>query len=183
MQGDNGQQPGSNGSFYQPDDGGFDTQQPVRQSDESIDWQASEYIHHDKGALWLVGLVVIALIIIGVAVWFGQWIFAALAGLMAVTFGVYAFRKPHDVRYHLSDDGLQINDKTFKLDEFRSFGVIPDGAFYSIQLIPTKRFLPAITIYFADPDGEQIVDILGAHLPMLEAHVDPVDTFMRKLRF
>ncbi len=183
MQGEGKQQPADNQGFYQQDDPDFNDMPVSQTTDESVDWLASEYIHHDKGALWLVGLITVTLVIIGLAIWAGQWIFAGLAVLMAITFGVFAFRKPRDVQYHLGSDGLRINSTTYVFNDFKSFGIVEDGAFYSAVLIPTKRFMPATTIYFAPSEGERIVDILGNHLPMQQVQIDWFDTFMRKLRF
>jgi hypothetical protein len=43
--------------------------------------------------------------------------------------------------------------------------------------------MPAVSMYFAEEDGEKIVDILGARLPMEELHLDAIDRLMRRLRF
>jgi len=152
-------------------------------SADSIEWQASEYVQHDKGAGWVFILTVVALLGVGAALWFGQWMFAFLLGVMAVAFGYYAVRKPRIMHYQLSNDGLKINGKPFPITDFRAFGVIDDGALYSIRLIPAKRLAPAIMIYFAEDDGETIVDILGRHMPMEQMHPDIMDVIMRKLRF
>ena len=193
MQGENGDQP-TNGhkGFYQsnddPDVNGHDFEAPdedqfTQDTGMRIDWHASEYVHHDKGAMWLIILGVIAVVGAGVAIFFGQWLFAALIAVMAVAFGVYGFRQPKEMQYQLTDRKLLINDKTYSLAAFRAFVVIPDGTSYSALLIPVKRFMPALTIYFAEADGEKIIDILGAHLPMEDAQPDPIEAFMRKLRF
>ncbi len=174
------------GNFYESHESDFagDPQHPdFEQNDAAIDWQASEYVHHAKGVGWLAILVVVAVAVVGLAAWTQQWTFAVLATVMAVAFGVYGFRQPREVQYHLSSGGLQINDKTYALDSFRAFRVSPDGAFFSAQLIPVKRFLPAITIYFSEPDGDTIVDILSDHMPMEETSNDLLDILMRRMRF
>ncbi|MNY79362.1 hypothetical protein D3C86_2199690 [compost metagenome] len=50
------------------------------------------------------------------------------------------------------------------------------------MLIPVKRFLPGVTVYFPETLGEQIVDFLGARLAMQELHLDIIDKVVRKLR-
>jgi hypothetical protein len=148
-----------------------------------IDWEASEYIHHDKGALWIIGLVVVTLVFVGFAVWLQIWTFAALVVLMAVTMGIFAFRPPRVLHYSLSDKGLQIDNRFYSFADFRAFGVLGEGAFYTVMLIPAKRFMPAISVFFAEQDGERIVDILGKRLPMEQLQLDLVDKLMRRLRF
>jgi hypothetical protein len=156
---------------------------PKAQADDLVTWEASEYIHRSKDALWTIGFLAVTLLFLGAAVWFQAWTFVALIIVMAVAMGFFAFRPPRIAKYSLSKDGLQINGKFYDFAEFRAFSVKPEEAFFVILLIPVKRFMPAITIYFAEADGEKIVDILGSYLPMEEVKPDPIDSFMRHIRF
>ncbi len=149
----------------------------------SISWEASEYVHIDKGAAWLVVFGLIVAAFLGVAIWLGAWTFAAVVLVMAVAMVIFAFRPPRVISYSLTEDGIKIGEQTFHYENFKSFGVIEDGAFFIMNLIPVKRFSPAINIYFAEDHGDQIVDIMGAHLPMQELHPDIFDNIMRRLRF
>jgi len=133
--------------------------------------------------MWIVGLVAIALVFAGVALYLQAWTFLALIVVMAVAMGVFAFRPPHVMHYTLNDNGVQIGNKTFPYADFRAFGILEDGAFFTMTLIPVKRFAPALSVYFADAQGEDIVDIVGAHLPMEHIEPDIIDHIMRRLRF
>jgi len=159
------------------------SQPPVNTDDASVDWEASEYIHHDKGALWIVCLIAAAAVLVAIAVWLQIWTFAVLIVIMAVAMGVFAFRPPRVLHYKLTSDGLTVDDKVYNLADFRAFGIISEGAFYTIMLLPAKRFMPAVNVFFAEQDGEKIVDILGVRLPMEQLHLDMVDRLMRQLRF
>ncbi|MGH7196936.1 MAG: hypothetical protein ACREGJ_04210 [Candidatus Saccharimonadales bacterium] len=150
---------------------------------EPISWEASEYIHHSKDIVWFVGFGLIVAVLIGVAIWLASWTFLALVVVMAVAFVIFALRQPRVVHYSLTDRGVQIGEKTYDYTDFRAFGVVPDGGIYSVMLVPTKRFMPAVTMYFAEEDGEKIVDVLSVHLPMEEFNQDPIDQLMRRLRF
>jgi hypothetical protein len=184
---------GSDEEWYQPeqstsqysgyafDDNLENTDQP--QTNQQIAWTASEYVHHSKGALWLVGFIAIVALLLALAIWSQAWTFAVLIVVMGVAMGIIAFRKPHELHYTLSDDGLTIDDKAYAFSDFRAFGVVDDGALYSIMLIPIKRLAPTVAVYFEEQDGEQIVDILGTYLPMEEFHQDLFDRLMHRLRF
>lgn len=149
----------------------------------TLSWEASEYVHTDKGGLWLVGFGAIVLVVAGLALWLQAWTFLVLVVVMAIAMGMFAFRPPHVLRYTLNDNGVQIGDKTFHYSDFRAFGVLEDGAFFTMTLIPVKRFSPALSVYFSEEQGEQIVDIVGAHLPMENIQPDIIDHIMRRLRF
>ena len=149
-----------------------------------LSWEASEYIHHSKSPMWFAGYIGIMLVLLAVAYFLTQaWTFVVLVVVMAIAIGVFATRPPRTLHYSLTDSGIQIEDSGYHYGDFRAFGIINDGALYSIMLIPVKRFMPAVNIYFAEEDGEKIVDILGARLPMEELHLDAIDQLMRRLRF
>lgn len=151
--------------------------------DEPITWQASEYVHHDKQAIWYIALIGITVALLALAIFMKAWTFAALVVALGVGVGVLAGRPPHTARYTLSESGLRVDEKSFAYHDFRSFGVIQEDAFASVVLIPTKRFMPAVNIYFPTEMGEQIVDILGSFLPMEQIELDFVEKLARKLHF
>lgn len=150
----------------------------------NLSWEASEYIHHAKSPLWFAGFVAIMLVLLAVAYFLTHaWTFVILVVVMSVAIGVFATRPPRTLHYALTDTGIQIENSGYHYSDFRAFGIINDGPLYSVMLIPTKRFMPAVNIYFAENDGEKIVDILGTRLPMEELHLDIVDQLVRRLRF
>lgn len=149
-----------------------------------LSWQASEYVHHEKERLWFVLLFVGALILLAVAFFLVKSItFSILIVVMTIVLAVYAVRPPRIINYQLTTAGIQINEKMFRFADFRYFGVVQDGPLYSAVLVPNKRFMPAVNIYFPSEDGELIVDILGSRLPMQHVELDTVEKLVRHLRF
>ncbi len=185
-------QPGENGNLWQPQHEAplahtisSVPQSPAASSSQStLSWQASEYVHHEKERLWFVMLGACGLALLAVAIFLIQsYTFAALIVVMTVALGVYAARQPKIISYQLGSSGIQINDKHFYFHDFRYFGVIEDGPLYSIMLVPNKRFMPAVNIYFPAENGEAIVDAIGSRLPMEYVELDSFDKMMRYLRF
>lgn len=149
-----------------------------------LSWQASEYVHHEKQGMWFAGLLAASVLLILLAIFFVQsWTFAFLIVVMTVALIIFAIRQPRIINYALTEQGISINDKQFRYGDFRFFGVIEEGPLYSAQLVPTKRFMPVVNMYFPAEYGEEIVDMLAEFLPM--HHVEPefIDKLMRKLRF
>jgi hypothetical protein len=156
---------------------------PVINSQEPIRWEANEYIHQEKNGLWFVGFAVITLVMMLIAIaLMHAWSFAVLIAVMAAAVVVYSQRPPRLLTYTLSGQGLHVGDRLYSFTEFKAFGIIRDGQEYSVMLIPMKRFSPGVTVYFPEEQGERIVDMLGARLPMQELHLDIVDKIVRKLR-
>ena len=164
----------------QPDD----VAQPADDNveDEPLTWSALEFIHHEKGTLWFIVFGVIALGAFGAALYFQQWLFAALVAVIVVVIIVSSRRPPRELTYALDDEGLRIDGAMYPFENFKAFGVVHDGDEYSIMLIPTQRFQPAVTVYFPEEAGEDIVDMFGMRLPIKDLHLDVVDRIVRFLR-
>lgn len=153
-------------------------------SNEPVHWSANETIDADKGGLWFVALVVIALILIaGDIFWLKEFTFSILVVVMAAVIILYSRRPARLIDYTLSgEQGLYIGEKLYHFSEFKAFGLIRDQGQHSILLIPVKRFATGVSVYFPEESGEKIVDILGARLPMQELKLDMIDVIVRKLR-
>ena len=149
---------------------------------EPVAWQAAEFIHHEKTAIWYVISGVVLLILVAFSIYMQAYTFTAVLVVIAVVIGIYTRRPPHTINYALSEDGLSIDSALHRYEEFKSFGIIRDGEEFSVMLIPRKRFQPGITVYFPEEAGEDIVDVLGARLPMRDLKLDVVDKIVRKLR-
>ena len=149
---------------------------------EVVNWEAREYILRDKSGLWYVGLAVIAVGLSLLAIFLKQWTFLALVIVATIALVLYTTRKPRTLHYSLSDDGLTEGNNLYTYDEFRSFGVLNEENHYSIVLIPKKRFGMRVTVFFPETEGEQIVDIFGARLPMEPVKPDALDKLVRWLR-
>ena len=157
---------------------------PVTPEAAPVTWSAQEYVHPDKGPWWFIAFAVIVLSLIAVDVFFlRSWTFSALVIVMAVAVVIYIRRPPRTLTYALSTkQGLYVGERLYHFDEFRSFGLIDDDGEHSIMLMPRKRFSPGVSVFFPEESGEEIVDILGHHLPMEDLKLDGLDLIVRKLR-
>ncbi|OGL37915.1 hypothetical protein A3E49_01415 [Candidatus Saccharibacteria bacterium RIFCSPHIGHO2_12_FULL_49_19] len=149
----------------------------------SVTWTASEYLHHDKGFIWYV-LLLLATVVLAAAVYFLTKDYFATGAIVAVgiIIGIYAVRKPGQITYELSGDGLRAGQKMHPLDQFKSFSVIRSEGPSYISLLPLKKFMPPVDAYFSAQDEEKITDVLGQHLPYDEKQASGVDRLSRKLR-
>jgi len=155
----------------------------VKTADEIIvNWEAQEYVTRDKNTGWYVGLIVVGLGFSGLAVWLQQWTFLALIVVSVMAIIVYSSRPPRMLHYSLSNKGLSEGNKLYDFEQFKSFGVLRDDKRFSIILMPKKRFAARVTVYFPEAQGEQIVDMFGARLPMEEVKMDLLDKLVRFLR-
>lgn len=147
-----------------------------------VNWEAREYIEYKKNAGWYFGLALVVIALCALAIFIKQWTFLALVIVAAVALLTYTTRKPRMLHYSLSDKGLSEGNNLYTFDSFRSFGVLNENNHYSIVLVPKKRFSPRVRVYFPETEGEQIVDVFGARLPMEPVKIDLLDRLVRFLR-
>lgn len=148
-----------------------------------VEWDGQEYVTHDKNTGWYVGLVVVGLALVAVSILLKWWSFTVLVVVSVIALFVYAMRPPRKIHYVLSKDGLREgNGRTYKFEDYKSFGILQDDKRFAIVLRPTKRFSSSVTVYFPEERGEEIVDMFGARLPMEEVKLDFIDKIIKILR-
>ncbi len=171
---------------YQP--GYQDEPQPadlrMQHVGDSVSWTASEFIAHEKSANWYLALVGVAILITAL-VWLitRDALSVGTAVIVSIIFGYAASRKPREMQYSVDDHGITIGRRFYAYSNFRGFSVMQEGPFQSIALMPLKRFMPTMSIYFDPADEERILDVLAAYLPIEARSHDAIDRLMRRIRF
>ena len=159
------------------------TTQPLPE-ETVITWTASEFIAHEKSGGWYLKLVGVAILLSAITYLATRDIITCVvivfcAGILAIM----AARKPKQLPYRLDTHGVTVGPKLYTYNQFRSFSIMPEGAFSSIEFMPLKRFATTATIYYAPEDEERIVKLLSDRLPYEPSRRDPVDQLMRRIRF
>ena len=163
-------------------------EQEVEESTEltneaAFSWQASEFIQHHKGLAWYAMLGLAVLIFVVIAALLKLWVGIALFLVMGVAIAVYAKKDPRVLSYELDSSGVTIEGKHYPYNSFRSFAVFQDLEWHSIELDPTQRFMPRLTLLFSDADIDAIADHLSLHLPLNDRGPDLIERITRRLRF
>lgn len=157
-------------------------QKPV--SSPSVSWTASEYIDHTRGASWYLLLIIVTAAIAAVVYLFTKDIFATvLIAIVGIVVWVFSLKKPSQMTYELSDSGLKAGDKFYPYHHFKSFAVIREGSLNSVYLIPLKRLMPPLSVYFESADEKSILETIGGHLPYEQRGLDGIERLTRRLRF
>jgi len=155
----------------------------ARANEVAFSWQASEYVHHHKGPGWygalFGGLAVLVLLVLLLRLWLEAGLFV----VMGVAVIVYAKKPPRTLTYELTPKGITIEGKQYLFSEFRSFGVLKDEDWHTIDLEPMKRLAPRLSILFDPDDFDSVVGHLELHLPRADRDPDPIEKLSRYLRF
>lgn len=161
-------------------------EQPARdQKGPLVSWSASEFVSHEKAASWYLLLGLVAVIVAGIIFLITREVFSIVVVIvLAAALAVFGNIKPRTLNYAIDETGIQIGDKFLMYSDFRSFAVVEDDTnMPSVQLLPQRRFMVPITVYFAPPDEDIIVSTLGNFLPFEHKKRDAVDRWSSRIRF
>ena len=149
---------------------------------KTITWQAAEYIIPGRNTWWYIGLFIVGGGLCTLSVFLKWWTFLVLIILCVITILTSAIRPPRKINYSISNKGLTEGQRLHEFKDFKAFGILKEGNYYSAILIPKKRFGLSVKVYFPEGSGEAIVDALGARLPMQEVKLDFLDKIVNFLR-
>lgn len=171
-------------NLYRPGDSEEQAQSVSKNNKtKTVSWTASEFIEHQRGASWYLGLVAATAAITAATYFITKEYFATGTILVVgIIVAVFVRHKPRQITYEVDERGLKAGDRTFNYGEFKSFSVFSDGALNSLNLYPLKRFMPPISAYFEAKDQDRIVSIVGEHLPLEERSPDKLENLSRRLK-
>src|SRR5436190_17724153 len=147
-------------------------------------WTASEFIEHERGFGWYLVLIFSTVAVAAITYLLTKdFIAVGVIVVVGIIAAIAVGRKPRQLQYQLTANGIQVGEKQYNYSEFRSFSIIREENLSSIQLTPIKKFMIPVSAYFGPGDEERIVDIIGQHLPYEERQMELVDRLSRRLRF
>lgn len=159
--------------------------------DNVVQWQASDFIKHERSSNWYLaagGIFFGVLIICILAFVFHFLSLFSLISIVVVLLLMFiaifmSGKIPHrQINYTLTPSELHVDEKVLSLGDFRAFGVRNNGSVWQVVLIPTNRFGMETAIYIDESVGEQVVDILGSTLPMIDMPDSLIDKVNRALK-
>ncbi len=126
----------------------------------TLSWRAQEHHHIERGSDWYWALGIIAVSTAATAVLFSNFLFALLIVVAAPTLGMVVGRKPPEVDFELSEQGLVIDDEFYAYNHMFAFWIENDGEKATL-LIDTPRFMtPDLVIPLEDVDPQVVREIL-----------------------
>jgi hypothetical protein len=154
------------------------------QSSAQVSWTASEFVAHHKNAGWYLALIgIVALLAGSVFVLTEDLVSTIVIAVVGISFGFFAARKPRELQYALDTSGIHMGEKFYPYSQFKSFSLVQEDAAQSVWLMPLKRFMPILTMYFDPNDQDKIAAMLSNFLPFEERQPDAVDRMMHRIRF
>jgi hypothetical protein len=157
---------------------------PSNDSAQSISWTASEFHVHQKSVAWYCTLAVATVVLAAILYFLTKSIVTPVVVIICgIVLGVYGGRRPGNLEYTVNGHGVHIGSKHYTYDEFRLFVVTPALSTPEVLLMPTKRFMPPLSIRYAPDIENKVLNLLAEHLPFEERRPDLIDSLMHQLHF
>lgn len=151
---------------------------------DSVTWTASEFVANHKTTGWYMLFTLCLGALGGIVYFITRDIFSIsvifVAGLLFI---ILASRKPRQLTYTVDQQGITMGEKFYPYSLFKSFGVGHEGVIGAINLMPLKRFMPELSIYYPAEDENKILDTLSEYLPHDQKEEAGVDRLLRRMRF
>jgi len=150
----------------------------------AVSWSASEFVAHQKPRGWFA-LLGTGVLVSGALVFFvtHSILPPVTIVVLGVALGFMASRAPRTLQYRVDSSGVAIGQRFYSYEEFKTFSIVEEGPLHSMLLMPLKRFMPAISIYYEPDDEDKITRVVADYLPFADAPRDSIDSLMRRLRF
>ncbi len=161
-----------------------DVDQKKSPESQPVSWMGSEFIANQKDGKWFAGFFgALVLVVAIVFILTRDYVSAISIALVGTLFAFLANHKPRQLAYTIDNSGINIGSRFYPFEQFKSFSLAREDAIDYVNLMPLKRFMPDVSIYFPPNEMEKIVTILSDHLPHHDTGERQIDKLAKKLRF
>jgi hypothetical protein len=102
--------------------------------------------------------------------------------VIGVIFGTLGSRHARDLQYSVDPGGVTIGGRHYSYGEFRAFSVFSDRMTLNVELVPLKRFMPAVMLHLDQRQSDEIVATLSRYLPIQNHQQDLVDRIVNRIK-
>ncbi len=153
--------------------------------DKKIIWTAPEFIYYEKSVGWYWVSIIIAAILVLVAFWLKNLLFAVFIVIAEITLVFWARRYPKSIEFSLTEKELLIGaNKKYPINSFDGFHVkLNENGFSELILRSKSKLTAYLKIMIFSKDAEEIKSLLQNHLEEIEYKESLSDTISNLLRF
>lgn len=130
----------------------------------NIVWTALEFEKKKKHRDWVWYAGLIAIIVSGLAFYYGNiffGIFAILAGIIVI---IYSNRNPKEISVEISNDSLIINNERIVFSEIQQFWLDESGKQDKLLLLTKSLILPLLVLPVEGVSADDVRTFLKEHI-------------------
>jgi len=113
-------------------------------------WEIPEFSEFSRSALWYIAVVVIGLILVILSIWTANYLFALIIILSAFIVFLRSYRKPGNILFQITEDGILIGNQFFNYDQLRNFYIVYDPPVVKKLFFYPRGINPVISIPLFD---------------------------------
>lgn len=151
-----------------------------------IRWQAPEFERHERGALWYYAVIAAGGVIVFVALWQGNFLFAVFAVVAALLLLFWSRQEPRTLEFALGEHGLAIGDgKRYSWGDLGGFSMeeVGEGAeFFDLVFSRAAALGTDLKILAPAEERDAIRELLSEHLPEEEYRPSLMEAVIRLLK-
>ncbi len=156
---------------------------PAEPEETLLSWNAPEFTYISKPAGWYGILALICLVLAGGLIYLRQWVAVVMVFVMGVAMAIVGSRRPRNLNYTISNYGVHVGDKAYRYDDFKAYYEGNDYGQKVLELVPTKRFSPLVSMPVLPQNHDEAFSIIGSALPKTEPTNNPIDKLFTFFRF
>lgn len=146
-----------------------------------LSWQSSGDML-DRGPKWYASIFAVTATFAGLTLLgTGSWMSAIVVVMAASALVVVNTKGPQVQAYGIFDAGVQIEERFYGYEQLRSFSLSNLNGETLIELEPSKRFYPRITMHVGD-FMDQAQELLSQFLPKNNREPDMIDKISQRLK-
>jgi hypothetical protein len=128
-------------------------------------WEAPAYQRHERGSYWYIGMMVVALLFIGYAVWTANYLFAFIIIILATLLVLVGNEKPNRILIQIGRNGIVINGEFLSYDDLRHFAIVYQPPMIKVlYLYPRGTAFRRFRLYLGDQNPVEIRQFLRQFL-------------------
>lgn len=130
--------------------------------EDTIAWEAPEAEHVEKSTTWYWGSMAVAIVLIAIALWQKNFLFAVFIVIAELAVFLFAGEKPKIWNFTIDDRGVTIeNHKTYKYSTITLYDIHPfSDEYHELVLQTTSKVHHYIKIFIHKEDEGEIRRIL-----------------------
>ena len=157
-------------------------------AEKELNWSAPEFKYYEKGTGWYWLSILAAGLIILIAFWQRNFLFAAFVVIAEVVFLKLGAQVPHPVNFRLTDVGLEIGGKKmYSYQDLIGFATRRvdqhEDGLSELILKRKHRLSTYVKVLYFTKHSEELRLFINKHLPEIEYEDSLVEHLSKLLRF
>ncbi|KKW41550.1 MAG: hypothetical protein UY92_C0016G0005 [Candidatus Magasanikbacteria bacterium GW2011_GWA2_56_11] len=129
------------------------------------EWEVAEYERHERGTRWYVIMTLLGGLLVGYAIFTGNFLFALVIVLFAIIIFLQSHQDPHIVEFKITDLGIIISSRFYPYSELADFYLIYNPPAVKMLFIePESSLRPRIRVPLLNLDPNEIRFTLRQYL-------------------